>query len=149
MITRNQAKMILSLQKRKVREENSLFVIEGDKLVREYIMAGNRVSLLAGKPEWIDGEPEAVIAGADEIVTVSYEELRRISSLKTPHNVLAVAPMAKADYSDQLLTGRAHSWCLSMFRTPAILEQSYALPPGSECQTLSVRLTVSTFTIRK
>jgi len=106
MITRNQAKMILSLQKRKVREENSLFVIEGDKLVREYIIAGNRVSLLAGKPEWIDGESEAVIAGADEIVTVSYEELRRISSLKTPHNVLALAPMAQGDYSDHLLTGR-------------------------------------------
>lgn len=106
MITRNQVKMILSLQKRKVREENSLFVIEGDKLVREYITAGNRVSLLAGKPEWIDGESETVISGADEIVTVSYEELRRISSLKTPHNVLAVAPMAKGDYSDQLLAGR-------------------------------------------
>ncbi len=106
MITRNQAKMILSLQKRKVREENSLFVIEGDKLVREFIMAGNRVSLLAGKPEWIDGESEAVIAGADEIVTVSYEELRRISSLNTPHNVLALAPMAKAVYSDHLLAGR-------------------------------------------
>ena len=43
MITRNQSKMILSLQKRKVREESSLFVIEGDKLVREYILAGNRV----------------------------------------------------------------------------------------------------------
>ena len=106
MITRNQAKMILSLQKRKVREENSLFVIEGDKMVREYITSGNRVSILAGKPEWLDGESETVIGGADEIVTVSYEELRRISSLKTPHNVLAVAPMAKREYSDQLLPGR-------------------------------------------
>lgn len=106
MITRNQARMILSLQKRKVREENSLFVIEGDKMVREYITSGNRVSILAGKPEWLDGESETVIGGADEIVTVSYEELRRISSLKTPHNVLAVAPMAKRDYSDHLLPGR-------------------------------------------
>lgn len=41
-ITRNHIKLILSLQKRKIREENSLFVIEGDKLVREYILAGNR-----------------------------------------------------------------------------------------------------------
>lgn len=98
--------MILSLQKRKVREENLLFVIEGDKLVREYILAGNRVTLLAGKPEWIDGESEAVISGADDIVTVSYEELRRISSLRTPHNVLAVAPMGKKEYSDKLLAGR-------------------------------------------
>jgi TrmH family RNA methyltransferase len=106
MITRNQVKMILSLQKRKVREENSLFVIEGDKLVREYILAGNRVKLLAGKPEWIDGESGTVTEGADETVTVSYDELRRISSLRTPHNVLAVAPMIKSEYSDNLLVGR-------------------------------------------
>lgn len=106
MITRNQAKLILSLQKRKVREENSLFVIEGDKMVREYVLAGNRVMLLAGKPEWIDGEPEAVINGADEIVTVSYDELRRISSLRTPHNVLAVARMRKQVFSEEILRGR-------------------------------------------
>ncbi|MCU0459086.1 MAG: RNA methyltransferase [Bacteroidales bacterium] len=105
-ITRHQVKMILSLQKRKVREENSLFIIEGDKLVREYIVAGNRVMLLAGKPEWIDGEQEAVIRGADEVVTVSYEELRRISSLRTPHNVLAVATMHKRQFSDGLLRDR-------------------------------------------
>jgi RNA methyltransferase, TrmH family len=97
--------MILSLQKRKVREESSLFVIEGDKLVREYIMAGNRVMLLAGKPEWIDGETEKVISGADEVVTVTYDDLRRISSLRTPHNVLAVAKMRKPPYSGEMLHG--------------------------------------------
>jgi TrmH family RNA methyltransferase len=106
MITRNQVKLILSLQKRMTREENSLFVIEGDKLVREFIMAGNRVALLAGKPEWIDGENEAVINGADEVVTVSYDELRRISSLRTPHNVLAVAPMRNAHFSEDIFSGR-------------------------------------------
>ncbi|HPH74470.1 MAG TPA: RNA methyltransferase [Bacteroidales bacterium] len=105
-ITRNHVKLILSLQKRKVREDKSLFVIEGDKLVREYILAGNRVMLMAGKPEWIDSESEAVIGGADEVVMVSYEELRRISSLRTPHNVLAVAPMRKVQYSDDSLRGR-------------------------------------------
>ncbi|MCI0522071.1 MAG: RNA methyltransferase [Bacteroidales bacterium] len=99
MMTRHQAKMILSLQKKKVREESSLFVIEGDKVVREYLMAGNRVVLLAAKPEWLDGEPERVTVMADETVTVSYDDLRRISSLKTPHNVLAVAAMKKPDFN--------------------------------------------------
>jgi TrmH family RNA methyltransferase len=106
MITRNQVKMILSLQKRKFREESLLFVIEGDKLVREYLMAGNRVALLACKPEWISGEPDEVISGTDEIVTVGYDELRRISSLKTPHNVLAVAHMPVRQYNDKLTSGK-------------------------------------------
>jgi RNA methyltransferase, TrmH family len=105
LITRHQAKMILSLQKRKVREESLQFVIEGDKLVREYILAGNRVSLLAGKAEWINGESEKVISGADEVVTVSYDDLRSISSLRTPHNVLAVAAMNKKAFSDEILNG--------------------------------------------
>lgn len=102
-MTRHQAKMILSLQKKKVREESSLFVIEGDKVVREYLMAGNRVVLLAAKPEWLDGEPETVTVMADETVTVSYDDLRRISSLKTPHNVLAVAAMKKPDFALETL----------------------------------------------
>lgn len=83
--------MILSLQKRCM-EDNSLFVIEGDKLVREYILAGNRVMLMAGKPEWIDGESEAVIGGADEVVTVLRRAGDGISLLRTPHNVLAAGP---------------------------------------------------------
>ncbi|MCU0378174.1 MAG: RNA methyltransferase [Bacteroidales bacterium] len=103
IMTRHQAKMVLSLQKKKVREESSLFVIEGDKVVREYMLAGNRVILLAAKPEWLDGEPETVTGMADEIVTVSYDDLRRISSLKTPHNVLAVAAMKTTDFSAEIL----------------------------------------------
>lgn len=87
--------MIITLQKRKAREESGLFVIEGDKLVREYLMSGHRVSLLAAKPEWLEGETDELLAGASETVTVSYDELRRISSLKTPHNVLAVAPVTR------------------------------------------------------
>ena len=106
IITRNQVKMILSLQKRKVREDNLLFVIEGDKLVREYLMAGNHVVLLAGKKEWISSEADEVISRAEETVTVSYDELRRISSLKTPHNVLAVARMPVRRYNDDLTAGR-------------------------------------------
>jgi TrmH family RNA methyltransferase len=104
-ITRYQSRMILSLQKKKTREDSSLFVLEGDKIVREYIMAGNRVALLAGKPEWLDGEGGEILNGADETVTVSYDELRRISSLRTPHNVLAVAPMKKITWSDDILAG--------------------------------------------
>jgi TrmH family RNA methyltransferase len=47
-----------------------------------------------------------VTEGADETVTVTYDELRRISSLRTPHNVLAVAAMPEREYSDSLLAGR-------------------------------------------
>jgi len=120
MMSRNQAKLILSLQKRKSREEAGLFVIEGDKLVREYLAAGNRVSLLAAKSEWIAGEPEEILAMASEVVTVGYEELRKISSLKTPHNVLAIAPFSKQVFLDAWLPGR-HTLALEYVQDPGNL----------------------------
>jgi len=105
MISRNQSKLILSLQKKKSREEAGLFVIEGDKLVREYLSAGHRVSLLAAKAEWIAGQSDTLLANASEVVTLGYDELRKISSLKTPHNVLAVAPVVKSTFLEAWLPG--------------------------------------------
>lgn len=106
MISRNQSKLILALQKKKTREEEGLFVIEGDKLVREYLLAGNSVFLLAAKPEWLSGEHEELISRAREVVTVGYDELKRISTLTTPHNVLAVAPMIKEPFIHATMRGR-------------------------------------------
>jgi len=120
MITRNQVKMILSLQKRRSREESGLFIIEGDKLVREYLSAGNKVKLLAAKPEWLEGESETVTSMIQEIVTVSYDDLRRISSLKTPHNVLAVAPIVKNVFLEARLKER-HTLVLEYVQDPGNL----------------------------
>ncbi len=93
MIGRNTIKLIKSLQKKKAREEEGLYAIEGDKLVREYLAAGKRISLLAAKPEFIASLGQAERAFIGEITPVSYEELKRISSLTTPHNALAVVPI--------------------------------------------------------
>lgn len=93
MISRNTIRHIQSLQKKKAREEEKLYAIEGDKLVREYLAAGSRVSLLAAKPEFISSLGQSERALIDEIVPTSYEELKRISSLTTPHNALAVVHM--------------------------------------------------------
>ncbi len=106
MISRNQSKLVLALQKKKTREEEGLFVIEGDKLVREYLQAGNSVMLLAGKSEWLSGENEEILSRAREVVSVSYEELKRISTLTTPHNVLAVAPMIQEPFIHETMRGR-------------------------------------------
>lgn len=105
MISHNQSRLVISLQKKKTREEEGLFVIEGDKLVREYLMAGNRVNLLAAKPEWISGEEDELLSKAENVVTVGYEELKKISTLTTPHNVIAVAPIIKKPFMADTLKG--------------------------------------------
>jgi len=93
MISKNRVKFIVSLQKKKVRDEERLFIIEGDKLVREFLASGTTVNSLIAKSEFISSVPEKLLRNVSLVEDVSYEELKSISTLKTPHNALAMIPM--------------------------------------------------------
>jgi len=93
MISKTRIKFIKSLQNKKVRDEENLFVIEGDKLVKEFLSAGIHLKFLIAKPEFIYGLQPHLKVFADNIEPVSYDELKQISTLKTPHNALAVVHM--------------------------------------------------------
>jgi TrmH family RNA methyltransferase len=106
MISRNKAKFITSLQKKKVREKEQLFVIEGDKLVKEFLNSKISVETLIAKQEFINGLPADSTMLVNEIIDASNEDLMRISSLKTPHNAIAVIPMpAHNTVNDEILNG--------------------------------------------
>lgn len=95
MISRNKSKFIISLQKKKARDEERLYVIEGDKLVREFLDAKIPLKTIIAKPEFISSLKTEMIMNVEEIEEVSYEELKKISTLKTPHNAIAIVPMAE------------------------------------------------------
>lgn len=97
MLSKNKIRFILSLQKRKVREEYRMFIAEGDKIVKEIIDSGFPVKSLICKPEYLAGIPVSAREKIEEIIPVKYEELKQISSLTTPHNAMAVIRMP--DYS--------------------------------------------------
>jgi TrmH family RNA methyltransferase len=97
MISKNKVKFIISLQRKKNRDEERLYIIEGDKLVREFLAAGVPVQTLVAKPEFLSSLPENQLKLAGEIEDVSYEELKHISTLKTPHNALAVVPIPERE----------------------------------------------------
>jgi TrmH family RNA methyltransferase len=97
MISKNTKKFIISLQKKKIREQEGLFLIEGDKLVKEFLKTGRQVKTLIAKPEFISSLPVGLKELANDIYEVSYEELKSLSSLKTPHNALAVIPIPQLD----------------------------------------------------
>jgi len=102
MISKVKTGYIISLQKKKVREEEKLFVIEGDKLVKEFLSALVPVRMLVARPEFLNSLPVVHKEAIGEIITASYEELKKISILKTPHNALAVVEMPdkQADFKD-------------------------------------------------
>jgi len=93
MISKNKTRFIISLQKKKVREEEGLFIIEGDKLVKEFLLAKIPVKALIAKTEFIDTLTAEMKGCINEIEEATHEELKHISTLKTPHNALAVVPV--------------------------------------------------------
>lgn len=95
MLSKTKITFIISLQKKKTREEEKLYVIEGDKLVKEFLEARVQVKMLVAKPEFLNSLPLVHKQGIAEVIPVNYEELKKISTLKTPHNALAVVEMPK------------------------------------------------------
>lgn len=105
MLGKNKVKLILSLQKKRARDQEKLFIIEGDKIVREFLVSGMKVAMLVAKPEFISGLPSELISLVSEVIPVSYEELKKLSTLKTPHNALALVRMPEAAGSESDFTG--------------------------------------------
>jgi RNA methyltransferase, TrmH family len=98
MLSKTKIKFIQSLQIKKTRDNEKLFIIEGDKLVKEFIAAQAPIKLLVAKNEFLQELavlPDSRIGGIEE---ATFEELKQISSLKTPHNALAVLTMPQQEF---------------------------------------------------
>ncbi|APU09349.1 TrmH family RNA methyltransferase [Cellulophaga sp. RHA_52] len=84
MVSKSQIKFIKNLQQKKYRTENKLFVVEGIKTVKELVNA-------KVKPYAIYTTSNAVLEdNAFKCELISETDLKKISALKTPNNILAV-----------------------------------------------------------
>lgn len=92
MLSKSRIKLIHSLAQKKGRKESGLFVAEGPKVVGELLQAGFRARLIAATETWSAANSQAV-ADSDEFCEVSEEELRKVSFLQHPQEVLALFPM--------------------------------------------------------
>jgi TrmH family RNA methyltransferase len=90
MLGKLKLKYIQSLGQKKLRDEEGVFIAEGPKVVQELILSGKVViKQLFALPEWIN-ENSAITANI-ETTTISEDELKKISQLSTPNEVLAIA----------------------------------------------------------
>jgi TrmH family RNA methyltransferase len=90
MLNKSKLKLIASLQRKKSRDEEGLFIIEGDKIVKEFLGSEWKIVTLIAKPEFIGNLLEDKLKYAGEVIPVSYDELKKASSLKAPHNAMAL-----------------------------------------------------------
>lgn len=86
MLSKNDIKNIKSLELKKFRDEKGLFVAEGHKLVGE-LLGVFKCVLLVATDEWLAGHGRIP---ADRVETVTADELKKASLLRSPQDVLAV-----------------------------------------------------------
>jgi RNA methyltransferase, TrmH family len=90
MLGKSKIKYIQSLGQKKFRDETGLFMAEGPKVVQELLESDpGRVKQVYAVKEWLDRNNPAP-AGI-QVEEISETELEKISQLKTPNQVLAVA----------------------------------------------------------
>jgi len=85
-------KWFRSLQRKKFRQKYNKFVVEGDKMVTELLDQQEvAIEALYALPDWLRERSPARILPEEKIHEISPGELKKISSLTTPNQVLAVA----------------------------------------------------------
>lgn len=94
-ISKAKIKFIRSLEQKKYRKEHKLFVAEGPKLVDE-LYNYFECQLIAATQEWLSSHSSYT---AEEVYQVTQEELGRVSTLKTPQQVIAVFKQPSYQYS--------------------------------------------------
>ncbi len=90
MISKNQIKYIHSLETKKGRNKEKAFVAEGPKVVAD-LMAIMQPQMLFATEEWYGANPSVVAKNG--CVVVTEDELRKVSFLQHPQQVLAVFPI--------------------------------------------------------
>ena len=96
MISKNKIKYIRSLELKKNRNKEGKFVAEGFKVVDD-LLALQPADLIVATQEWLHGKH---FAAQTEVVEVTEEELKKVSFLQHPQQVLAVFKQATSgDYS--------------------------------------------------
>lgn len=90
MLSKNQIKLITSLQKKKFRDQHQLFVAEGDKLVLDLLKAKLTATYLIHTPNWKHTSLSETFSNIESRIETDENQIKKISNLKTPSQVLAV-----------------------------------------------------------
>ena len=90
MLSKTKIKLIRSLEHKKYRSQYGIFVVEGDKTVREMLASSLVVECILVKPEWLEQIPDSLRSKAREIIIINDRELSQISFMKTPNQAMAL-----------------------------------------------------------
>ncbi|MEO5910333.1 MAG: RNA methyltransferase [Pelobium sp.] len=88
MLSKSQISLIKSLQQKKYRKENQLFIVEGLKAIAEFLNSPYTFHSIYAIKELVPKLPN--LSHKQKVFEVSTNELDKISALQTPQGILAV-----------------------------------------------------------
>lgn len=100
MISKNQIKLVRSLELKKNRRREGLFVAEGPKVVGD-LMRRSAPRMVIATGEWLEANGDCA-AGVTE---VSADELRKVSFMQHPQQVVALFPLPQDDCAPEAVSG--------------------------------------------
>lgn len=103
MLSKNNISFIRSLQQKKFREEEGLFIVEGRKTVSELLASDFEVKMLVGTEESLLQFTSADIPDSCQQLQASFQEIVKISAMTTPQDVIAVACMPDRELDVSIL----------------------------------------------
>lgn len=101
MLSKNTISEIRQLHQKKFREEQGRFLVEGNKSVLELLSSDWQIEVLICEEGWLKDHQKKIQGKTDTIIATSVE-MERISSLKTPQPVLAIAHLPRFSTADIL-----------------------------------------------
>jgi len=107
MVSKNLIKFVHSLEQKKNRRTEGLFVAEGPKVVADLMHIYRPIRLIATR-QWID----AVCPDSDVVIEASDDELRRTSFLQHPQQVIGLFPLPAETKIDATLPSK--ELCLAL-----------------------------------
>ena len=100
MLSKSQIKYIQSLHRKKYRDRYALYIVDGDKMVKEYLNHVPVIHSIYATAPWIDKNRSALDTHPIECHTISEEELKKISTLKTCNQALALVKVPAGEKFD-------------------------------------------------
>ena len=95
MLSKNKIKSITALHQKKFRNQENLFIAEGEKVVNDLLNSGWKIQTIVGTKDFI---VKNNFNDDIEVIEVSNDDLSKISTLTTAQSVLAIAEMPNQDY---------------------------------------------------
>lgn len=97
MLSHNQVKYINSLKIKKYRQLHNVFIVEGEKGVSELLKSSLKPVKLFALSDWLHKNNIALTEQNIEWQEITEGELKKVSDLVTPNQVLAIAELPETD----------------------------------------------------